>query len=125
MPGRAIRAGLTGPGSGALARSTVTGYWARRLAEVAIWNTDLDDADAALLAKGASPLFVRPANLVRYWPLIRGGRCRISGGSLTDQGSPGVARHPRLLYPGTTPYRCRPRHFISPVMFYRRMTDKY
>jgi hypothetical protein len=39
------------------------------IAEVAVWNGNLTADDAATLAKGISPLLVRPAILVAYWPL--------------------------------------------------------
>ncbi len=42
-----------------------------RIAEVAIWDVILTADEAAILSKGYSPLFVRPQNLVAYWPLIR------------------------------------------------------
>jgi hypothetical protein len=39
------------------------------IAEVAVWNGNLTADDAATLAKGISPLLVRPDILVAYWPL--------------------------------------------------------
>lgn len=38
-------------------------------AEIGIWNIALSDADAAILAAGASPLLVHPEALVLYAPL--------------------------------------------------------
>ena len=46
-----------------------TGY----MAHVAIWNADLSDSDSASLGRGASPLSVRPANLVAYYPIVAPG----------------------------------------------------
>jgi hypothetical protein len=43
--------------------------WPLDLAHVALWNTTLQDADAALLFT-QSPQYVQPANLVEYWPLF-------------------------------------------------------
>jgi hypothetical protein len=40
------------------------------LAEVAIWNIALSDAEIKLLSKGVSPLMIRPANLKGYWPIF-------------------------------------------------------
>ena len=40
-----------------------------RIAHVAIWDVALTDDEVASLAKGISPLLVRPASLIRYWPL--------------------------------------------------------
>lgn len=39
------------------------------VAEVAIWNVALTDEEIATLAAGCSPLLVRPASLMNYWPL--------------------------------------------------------
>ena len=39
------------------------------LAEVGVWNVALTDAEVASLAAGVSPLRIRRANLVAYWPL--------------------------------------------------------
>lgn len=40
-----------------------------KIAEVAIWDAALSAAELAALAKGVSPLLIRPANLKGYWPL--------------------------------------------------------
>jgi hypothetical protein len=49
---------------------TPGGFWDGLIAEAAIWNVALDDGEAALLAQGYSPLLIRPASLVSYWPLV-------------------------------------------------------
>jgi len=72
------------------------------IAEPAIWNVALTDAEAASLATGVSPRFVRPGNLVAHWPLV--GRNdpetnRYGTGNLTLLNSPAVAAHPRLYSP--------------------------
>lgn len=43
-----------------------TGY----IAFPAIWNTNLTDAEVALLAAGIPPWLVRPGNLVACWPMM-------------------------------------------------------
>lgn len=43
-----------------------TGY----IAMPAIWNTNLTDAEIALLAAGIPPWCVRPGNLVACWPML-------------------------------------------------------
>lgn len=70
------------------------------LAEVAVWGVALSAAEVASLAAGFSPAFVRPASMVGYWPLVRGGfdkgRNSLAG---TASGSPSVVAHPRIIYP--------------------------
>lgn len=44
-------------------------YLNGRLAEGAVWNTNLSDAEVLALARGVSPLRIRAGNLVAYWPL--------------------------------------------------------
>ena len=71
------------------------------IAEVAIWSTDLSDAEVAILADGYSALFVQPASLVAYWPII--GRTSpeidIVGGNNMTVTEAVVADHPRIIYP--------------------------
>lgn len=84
-----------------------TNYYDGLLAEVGIWNVALTDAEMATLAKGFSPLFIRPGNLVAYWPLIGrnspetdsvgGFNLTLSGGT----GVPVVAVHPRVIMPSS------------------------
>jgi hypothetical protein len=38
-------------------------------AHMALWDTDLNDDEISALASGFSPMLIRPANLVSYWPL--------------------------------------------------------
>jgi hypothetical protein len=70
------------------------------IAEVAIWNIDLIDAEIVLLAKGYSPLFIRPQNLVFYMPLVRDDDEDLIGGlSLTAFNAPTIDAHPPIIYP--------------------------
>ena len=85
---------------GYLNRFTPAGYSSGREAEVGIWNVALTDAEVAILAAGYSPLFVRPQNLVYYFPLIRDDdNCLMSGVNLTAVGTPEVIEHPRIIRP--------------------------
>lgn len=63
-------AGLDRTAIGLWADSTPSGPFDGRLAECAIWDVDLTDAEVAELASGVSPLKVRPGNLVGYWNLF-------------------------------------------------------
>ena len=77
-----------------------TSYWSGMIAEAAIWNVALTDAEVAILAKGYSPLFVRPQSLVAYWPLIRDeDQDRVGGYDLTPVNGPSIAVHPPVIYP--------------------------
>lgn len=71
-------------------------------AEWGLWNVALTDAEIAILGLGYSPLFVRPASLVAYWPII--GRLspeidRVGGYDLTLVNGPTWAAHPRVILP--------------------------
>ena len=69
------------------------------IAEVGIWNAILTPAEMAILNKGYSPLFVRPANLVHYLPLIRNNNDIVGGMALTPINNPTVRAHPPIIYP--------------------------
>jgi len=45
------------------------GFFAGSIADVAVWNVALSDAEVTALAQGIRPQFVRPASLVGWWPL--------------------------------------------------------
>lgn len=67
------------------------------VAEAAIWNVALTDADLGILAVGFSPELVRPEALVFYAPLIgsfRDSRTTI----MSSNGSPAIADHNRIYY---------------------------
>lgn len=72
-------------------------YWLGKIAEFAIWNRILTAAEAAILGKGYSPLFI-PNGLVFYAPLIRNVPDLKGGGSGTVTNA-AVFAHPRIIYP--------------------------
>lgn len=49
--------------------SSTSEYMEGRIAEVAIWNVALSDAEVLLLAQRHHPLRMQPGALVGYWPL--------------------------------------------------------
>lgn len=85
-------------------QGTSTVYSDVSVAEAAVWDVALTAAEMAILAKGYSPLFVRPESLVGYWPLI--GRLSPETSvvdstynlALNGSGITTVA-HPRIIYP--------------------------
>lgn len=50
--------------------TTRANFFGGEIAEVGIWSVALTAAEIASLAKGVSPLMIRPASLISYWPLI-------------------------------------------------------
>jgi hypothetical protein len=85
---------------GATADSTPTEYFSGRIAEVAIWDVSLTDAEGVMLSKGVSPLQVRPQSLVFYAPLYADEDIDIVGGLiLTPGGTPQTADHPPVYRP--------------------------
>jgi hypothetical protein len=74
-----------------------------RMAEFGIWNAGLTATEFASLADGLAPPFIRPANLIRYWPFIADGSPAIerkNGISTTlVSGTVAVSSHPRIIYP--------------------------
>lgn len=78
--------------------SPLAGY----LAEVAMWDIALSDADIAVLATGVSPLAMHPEAIVAYWPLVGGNSPEtnvVSTATLTITGSLSAAAHPRIIMP--------------------------
>jgi hypothetical protein len=88
--------------------------WRGEIAEVGIWDVALDAGEMTALSKGISPLLVRPASLVYYWPIL--GKYdpevdRVSTNALTVTGTTQAAAHPRIMYPRLV----TPARMILPV----------
>jgi hypothetical protein len=93
---------VTDIGIGNLIRANPIVGMSGRIAEVGIWNVALTDAEVAILAKGYSPLFVRPQNLVVYVPLVGDEDVDIVGGlAFAELHTPGIADHPRIIRPAS------------------------
>ena len=95
-------------GTGILSGTDVTTRtWEGGVAEVAAYSADLSAGEIAALAKGFSPLMVRPSALVGYWPL--GGPYApttidpVGSNTLTANGGASVESHPRIIYPMLPP----------------------
>lgn len=85
---------------GVSADSTPYGYLSGEVAHAAIWSTNLTDAEMSQLSMGASPLLVRPDNLVAYWPLLRTDQDLVGGYDMTAYNSPTWSDHPaKIWYP--------------------------
>lgn len=75
--------------------------WNGHQAELAIWSNDLDNNEMVSLAKGFSPLLVRPSELVFYVPMT-GGRDPepdLIGGRAGTVTNATASSHPRVYYP--------------------------
>lgn len=76
-----------------------------RIAEVGIWSAALDDSEVAALAKGISPLLIRPTSLVAYFPLLGNDSPEIdkwrNSLSLSLTGTT-KADHPRVYMPASS-----------------------
>lgn len=83
--------------------STVTEFFAGDFAEWGVWNAALSLEEITSLARGFSPMMVRPEKLQAYWPI--NGRASLEerwAGSfnLTVNGTTAKADHPnRIIYP--------------------------
>ena len=95
-------------GTGIMSGTDLAGRsWEGGIAEVAAYAADLSAGEIAALAKGFSPLMVRPSALVGYWPL--GGPYApttidpAGSNTLTANGGASVESHPRIIYPMLPP----------------------
>lgn len=50
--------------------STPDAYVFGCIAEAALWDVDLEDAEIRKLASGLSPVHIRPNDIVGYWPMV-------------------------------------------------------
>lgn len=73
-----------------------TNYMSGDIAEAAIWSAALDAGEVAGLAKGWSPIVIRPISLILYVPIVRGLFDIIGGVSPTATGT-AVSVHPRVI----------------------------
>lgn len=87
--------GFTKTGLGVFTGSSDSTFFAGEIAEAAIWNVALTDAEVASLARGVSPLRVRPSALVFYAPLWRTVFDYRAAVSLTNSGTTAADTHPR------------------------------
>jgi len=75
---------------GRVGDSTPSSEFNGQIAEVALWDVALTAADALMLSKGYSPLFVKPGNLIAYYPIIGNNSPEtdlIAGANLTVNGT--------------------------------------
>lgn len=78
-----------------------TNFFNGVIAECAIWNIALADAEVALLAAGVAPWLIHPEALKFYAPLLHGYSPEIEligGRNLTLTNAPTIAAHPPIRY---------------------------
>ena len=78
--------------------ATLFNGFSGKIAEVALWNVALSDAEMAELGKFVCPLLINPGALVAYVPLVRATTDPKTGNALTAVGSPTVAAHAPVIY---------------------------
>jgi hypothetical protein len=66
------------------------------IADTAIWDTDLTDAEVTSLVRGFKPYRVRPQNLQFYAPIVRNLQDLRGALTITNNNSATVADHPRV-----------------------------
>lgn len=76
------------------------------MAEVAIWNSALSDADITSYLAGTAASQISAANLIGYWPLSASNATQANegvdtGGDLTVAGATFNADHPTITIPST------------------------
>lgn len=106
---------------GVRSESSPVNFWEGWIAEVAIWNVALNSQEQKILTDRFSPAFVRPGNLLGYYPL--GGpfgenfNCvRGSLGTLTTSGSPTWTRSGARDHPPVRTYPSSIRRYVTPEL---------
>lgn len=101
---------------GAYRDSAASDYVNGDMAEFAVWNVALTDADVAVLALGVSPRLVRPDALVFYAPLNGAYSPEIDlvgHRDLTLTNAPAAAAHPRLFTPAPSAFTTKAPAVLS------------
>ncbi len=114
-----------GIGAGIYNGGTILGETSGSIAEAAVWNAALTDAEVSILALGYSPLFVRPQNLVFYMPLVRDEDNDLIGGlnftAVSGNSGPAVSKHPPIIYPANVrvgvPEAAPPTEGVAQLIF--------
>lgn len=96
--------GIDGSAIGCSRQASNTNFFDGALAQIGVWNADLDDDEWLALADGVSPLLIRPQSLVSYVPLIGGVNTDyVADRAWTDQGTPAAtADHPPARMPANS-----------------------
>jgi hypothetical protein len=119
--------GSTKTSIGVFNGSSLSGYNNGTIADCAIWNVILTDAEVLALANGARPSTIRPLSLVGWWPLdgLQSPEPDLSGfvNNMTLTNSPAAAAGPPLMmftprWPAFNPFTL-PSGVVVPWPFMR------
>jgi len=89
---------------GCTADSTPAFYVSGRVAEAAIWDVALTDAEIAILGDKYSALWVRPDHIIAYWAFSIDDQDWMGDYDLSPQNTPSWAAHvPGMIYPARMP----------------------
>lgn len=105
-------------------RSSLFAYVSGRVADAAIWDAALSDAEVASLAAGYAPPLIRPQSLVAYWPLfgnLSPEPDRVGGYDMTLNNAPTKVPHPPVIYPGPRIYTPSAAAIAAAAEFRRRL----
>ena len=95
--------GINRTSIGAGDQTTISAPFDGDIAEAAVWNIALSDAEVLALSKGLSPLLMHPEALVAYWPLIGNNspenNLRSNSATMSIVGSLSKSVHPPIFMP--------------------------
>lgn len=115
VPSGALRVTIGGYNVAGTLFSPLTG----RIADVAIWNTALSDAEVAALAGGTPSSLIRRSNLKAFWPLRDQSLLPVPPISplwnLSVTGTMGLAPNPPMLDPLSIPSNLLHAAFVATV----------
>lgn len=65
-----------------------SGWFPGNLAEIAVWDIELSDAEIASLATGVYPNQIQAVHCIAYWPLLSDANDDVGSYHMTEDGSP-------------------------------------
>lgn len=78
---------------------SASNYYGGPIEGLGVWNVALTDDEFYSLSRGYSPLFIRPASLVHYFPLIANASELRAALAMSATGSPSAVSGAPIIYP--------------------------